>query len=113
MSVHILGDVQGSNIVMASARVANVAGTAAGAPVSTPVKFMNPRPYHNAGSLPDGVMINDELIFRWNVFVTPSQACFATVSDKSTKGFTVTLTPRDNETSIAAGSFEVTVVGDR
>jgi hypothetical protein len=113
MSVHFVSDIQGNSVVMASARVANAAGSAAGVPVSTAVKFMNPPPYHNGGALPDGVLINDQIVFRWNVHVTPSQPCFATVSDKSTKGFSVTLTPRDNETTITAGSFEVTVVGDR
>jgi hypothetical protein len=42
------------------------------------------------------------------VNVTPSQACFATVSNKSITGFTVTLTPLSGVT-LAAGSFDVTV----
>jgi hypothetical protein len=47
------------------------------------------------------------------VVVTPSQACFATVSNKTSAGFNVTLTPASPggvNATLAAGSFDVAVL---
>ena len=45
------------------------------------------------------------------VVVTPSQACFWSVTNKSASGFTVTLTPVNSSTTLAAGTFDFVVVG--
>jgi hypothetical protein len=102
--VHMISDIQGRGAVIAAKRVSHVAAKSAGQSVSTVVKFIHPQ-FAGTGLLPEGL--------SWNVSVTPSQPCFATVSDRSSKGFTVTLHPRNDETAIAKGSFDATVVGDR
>jgi hypothetical protein len=86
-------------IIATAVGVANAAGTGNGngASVSTPVTFTD---QYGNGRLP--------MSLNFVVNVTPSQACFATVSNKSITGFTVTLTPLSGVT-LAAGSFDVTV----
>ena len=84
-------------VVGALAGVANAAGGGAGEAVTTAVSFTDT--YGN-GQLPAA----------YAVAVTPSQACAWSVTGKTTSGFTVTLTPNSNST-IAAGTFDVVVVG--
>jgi hypothetical protein len=54
-----------------------------------------------------GLLPNDGY---YSVLVTPSQNCPPSVSDKSTSGFTVTLTPPSGVT-LAAGTFDCVVLG--
>jgi len=71
--------------------VPSAAGSGAGSPVSTSVTF---------GGLPPTYVVH----------VTPSQACFVSVSNKTVSGFTVVLTPPSGVT-LAAGTFDVMVLG--
>ncbi len=47
---------------------------------------------------------------NYSVMVEASQACFASVSAKTSAGFTVTLTPTLSSVTLAAGTIDVTVV---
>jgi hypothetical protein len=80
-------------IILAQQTVANASGVA-GAAVTTAVAV--------PGGLPT----------PYSVIVTPSQACFVSVTSKTSNGFNVTLTPLYNgaNTAIAAGSFDVVVL---
>jgi hypothetical protein len=82
-------------IVAAQNNVANASG-AAGAAVTTAVSFPK-------GNLPG----------NYTVQINPGQACFAHVTQgsKTSTGFNVVLTPMDGSTAIAAGNFDVLVVG--
>jgi hypothetical protein len=73
--------------------VANAAGGSAGATVSTPISF------------PSG------LPAAYFVDVQPSQACFVTITSKTNTGFNVVLTPMTTGTTLAAGTFDVVVIG--
>ena len=86
------GDIQAygdKTLVGVHLTAANAAG--AGATVATAVSF---------SGLPASYAVN----------VTPSQACFATVSGKTTAGFNVVLTPKDGSTTLSSGTFDVVVV---
>jgi hypothetical protein len=87
----------------AIAGVANPAGSGAGASVTVAVTFTD---QFGNGQLPQGSTPQS-----YSVHVTPSQPCFVTVSNKTTTGFTVTLTPTASGVTLAAGSFDVVVVG--
>jgi hypothetical protein len=79
------------------ANVSNASG-AASTPVTTPVSFTG---LYGAPLLPgNGYAVN----------VTPSQACFVSVTGKTSSGFNVVLTPLSGQ-SIAAGTFSVSVHG--
>lgn len=73
--------------------VANVAGSGAGAAVSTVVTFAEP--------LPD----------TFTVLVQPGQDATWFISNKTVFGFTVTLNPRLAANTLAAGSFDVILLG--
>jgi hypothetical protein len=75
--------------------VANAAG-GAGASVTVPVTFPA-----QLGGLPP----------NYAVLVSPGQACFWSISAKTSTGFIVTLEPTSGSTSIAAGTIDVVVVG--
>jgi cytoskeletal protein RodZ len=79
--------------------VANPAGGSAGASVSVPVTVTD---RFGNGRLPSSL--------HYNVSVTPSQPCFVTVTNKSLNGFSVVLTPKDASTTLAAGTFDVSVL---
>jgi hypothetical protein len=72
--------------------IANAAGGTAGASVTTAVTF---------GGLPPTYMVH----------VTPSQACFVSVTNKTAFGFNVVLTPTGSGVTLAAGTFDVSVLG--
>jgi hypothetical protein len=46
------------------------------------------------------------------VMVTPNQDCMASVTGKTTSGFSVTLTPKTASATIAARNFDVVVLGN-
>ncbi len=46
---------------------------------------------------------------HYSVVVTPSQACFASVTSKTASGFNVVLTPKDGSTTLSSGTFDVVV----
>ncbi len=71
--------------------VANVAGAAAGDTVSTTVNVN--------GNLPADYVVN----------VTPNQAAFVSVTNKTQTSFDVVLTPTVSTATIAAGTFDVTI----
>jgi predicted cobalt transporter CbtA len=54
--------------------------------------------------------LNSELPANYAVHVTPSQPCWVSVTSKTANGFNVVLTPQST-LSIAAGTFDVIVVG--
>jgi hypothetical protein len=70
--------------------VANAAGGSAGAAVTTAVSANLPAAY--------------------TVQVTPSQACFVSVTSKTSSGFSVVLTPTLGSVTLAAGTFDVVVL---
>jgi hypothetical protein len=85
------------HIVAFIASVANASG-APSAAVTTPVSFTG---LYGAPLLPaNGYAVN----------VTPSQPCFVSVTNKTTSGFSVVMTPLSGQ-SIAAGTFSVSVHG--
>jgi hypothetical protein len=84
-------------IVGAAFNTPNASG-ATNTPVSTAVSFTDA---FGNGTLPQGG--------NYCVVVTPSQACFVSVSAKTVSGFNVTLTPTSSSTAIAAGSFDCLV----
>jgi hypothetical protein len=74
--------------------VANAAGGSAGASVTVAVSFASPLPSNYA------------------VFVDSGQVnVVGTVSARTSTGFTVTLTPLVSTVTVAAGSFNVSIVG--
>ncbi len=81
-------------IVGVQSAVANVAGGGAGLAVVTPVSFPN-------GNLPAS----------YAVLITPNQDAVAFVTGKTATGFNVTLNPRLATNTLAAGTFDVLVVG--
>jgi hypothetical protein len=87
-------------VVAAAYNVANASG-GTGAAVTTAVSFTdqfgNPTLPGDAGQ------------GRYTVTVTPSQACFVSVTGKTSSGFNVVLTPTLSSTSIAAGTFDILV----
>jgi hypothetical protein len=98
--VHIVDQIDGSAFLFTDKviaglqlAVANAAGGSAGTPVSTSVSFP-------AGSLPPNYMVH----------VTPSQAAMVSVTNKTSSGFNVVLTPLATVT-LAAGTFDAMVVG--
>jgi hypothetical protein len=81
--------------------IANAAGSA-GATVSTAVSFVD---RYGTGLLPAGGL--------YVVQVMPSQACYISVNSKTSSGFNVVLIPSAPggvNASIAAGTFDVTVI---
>jgi len=97
-SVHRLVDNQSMPIIIGSVfNVANAAGSGAGAAVTTAVCFTD---RYGTGLLPPS----------YSVHVTPSQAAFVTITDKTSSGFNVVLTPSASGVTLAAGAFELTVV---
>jgi hypothetical protein len=97
-SVLHLADSNGSTHVVAFIpAVANASG-APSAAVTTPVTFTG---LYGATVLPsNGFAVN----------VTASQPCFVSVTNKTSSGFNVVLTPLSGQ-SIAAGTFSVSVHG--
>lgn len=96
---HIVTDTQARNLTIASQiGVPNAAGGSAGASVSTPVSFTD---QYGNGLLPA----------VYTVHVMPNQTCFATIAGRSATGFNVVLTPTSGSVTLAAGTFDATVVG--
>ena len=98
--VHTLAIVGGSTnarqdklVAALKGNVANVIGAGAGLSVVTAVAFAN--------ELPTG----------YTVQVTPNQDAVAFVTNKTSTGFDVTLSPRLAANTLAAGTFDVTVLG--
>lgn len=86
-------------IVAASAGIANVAGSGAGASVTTAITFTNS--YGN-GRLPGSYAVQ----------ITPNTiGVTVAVSGKTTSGFNVVLAPAIATATLAAGTFDVLVVG--
>jgi hypothetical protein len=84
--------------------IANAAGSGAGASVSVAISSFVDQ--YGTGQLPSGNGVQS-----YSVQVTPNQACFVSVTNKTTSGFTVTLTPTGSGVTLAAGTFDVVVVG--
>ena len=82
--------------VAAASNIPNAAGSGS-SPVSVSVSFTDP---YGVGTLPANG--------AYSVTVTASQACAVSVTNKSTTGFTVTLTPLSSG-SIASGVFDCLV----
>lgn len=80
-------------IVGVQMNVANLAGGSAGTAVTTAVVFA------------------EELPANYAVYVTPNQDATAYVSGKTSSGFNVVITPRLAASTLAAGTFDVMVVG--
>jgi hypothetical protein len=72
--------------------IVNAAGGSAGASVTTAVAFGEPLPVN------------------YSVSVTPSQACFDAVTNKTQNGFNVVLTPTLSSVTLGAGTFDVIVL---
>jgi hypothetical protein len=87
-------------VVAAIFNVANAAGSGAGNPVTITVSNLVDQ-YGN-GMLPASG--------AYCVIASPSQACMASITTKTTSGFTLTLTPPSGVT-LAAGTFDVLVHG--
>jgi hypothetical protein len=79
---------------------ANAAGSGAGSSVSTPVSFTDK---FRSPLLPQAL--------NYIVTVSPSQPAFVVITNKTTSGFTVVLTPKDSSTTLSAGSFDLVVLG--
>jgi hypothetical protein len=92
--LHILTDNQAAQTYVATQLgIANGAGSGAGASVTVPVTFPYP-------GLPA----------EYCVMVTPSQPCFFGVTNKTSNGFSVVLTPQDSLTTLSAGTFDIAVL---
>jgi hypothetical protein len=76
--------------------IANATGGGAGQAVTTAVQFVD---RYGTGLLPA----------QYVVSVTASQSAFATVTNKSSNGFNVVLTPPSGVT-LAAGTFDLVVI---
>jgi|SRR5580693_3399663 hypothetical protein len=81
-------------VVAALSNIANAAGSGSAA-VTVAVSCVD---QYNVGQLPAA----------YTVTVTPSQACFVSVTSKTASGFNVVLTPLSGN-NIAAGSIDVLV----
>jgi hypothetical protein len=100
MDFHRLGTPHGEIVVFGKRLgVANVGGGGAGASVSTSVQFTDK---YQQPQLPQSL--------AYIVTVSPSQPCVATITNKSSSGFNVVLTPLNNAT-LSAGSFDLMVMG--
>ncbi len=86
------------NTFAALANVANGAGAGEGDTVTVAVTFED---QYGNGLLPS----------NYAVSVLPSQAAFTSVSDKTTSGFNVVLSPAAPGDTLAAGCFDVIVFG--
>ena len=95
---HLVGAVGYTPAVASLYNIANAAGSGAGSAVTITITDLVDQ-YGN-GQLPGNG--------AYTVSVTPSQACFASVSGKTTSGFTVTLTPPSGVT-LAAGTVDILV----
>jgi|CXWL01.1.fsa_nt_gi hypothetical protein len=98
-NVHTVGIITGSNnsaddqlLVGVQSGVANGAG-GAGAVVATVVTF------------------SKELPAKYAVVVTPSQDAMHYITARTSTGFTVNLAPHLSASSLAAGTFDVVVLG--
>ncbi len=80
-------------ILGVQANVANAVGGGAGAAVTTAVTF------------------SEQLPANYAVFVTPNQDATAYVTSKTSTGFNVVLEPRLAANTLAAGTFDVLVIG--
>jgi hypothetical protein len=101
---HLITDNQARNFAIASQLgVTNAAGGSAGSSVSTPVSFTD--------QFGNGLLPGDAGQGRYVVLVAPSQDCFVTSTGKTSTGFNVVLTPTSGSVTLAAGTFDVTVVG--
>jgi hypothetical protein len=99
MTFHQLADNQSVPAIAATAvGIANAAGSGAGSAVTTAVSFKD---QWSQPLLPASL--------NYAVVVTPSQACFASVTNKTPSGFNVVLTPVTSATTLAAGSFDAVV----
>jgi hypothetical protein len=79
--------------------VPNAAGSGAGASVTVAVSFTD---QYGTSQLPVGNGAQN-----YSVQITPSQNCFIAITNKTSTGFNVALTP----TTLGAGTFDVVVVG--
>jgi hypothetical protein len=93
----ISADGNAQMIYAARANVANAAGGSAGTAVTTALTFVDE---YGVGVLPA----------EYAVVVTPSQACFATVTNKTTSGFNVVLAPTGSGITLAGGTFDALVM---
>ena len=102
LGLHRITSNQARAIVLAShTGIANAAGGSAGASVTTTISSFVDQ--YGVGESPA----------NYAVQVTPSQAC-AVLTGKTTNGFSVTLTPLapgGANATLAAGSFDVVIVG--
>jgi hypothetical protein len=102
--IKIMHDHMGRRAVIARLiGISNAAGSGAGNAVSTVVTL-------NQKSSDGTTPLWPSDVSAYNVFVTPSQACFATVSKMTANSFTVVLTPATSGTTLSAGSFDCLVV---
>jgi hypothetical protein len=96
---HFLTDNLARNLVIGTLiGVANSAGGSAGAAVTTAVTFTDQ-------------FSNGQLPANYTAYVMPSQSCLATINGRTASGFNVVLTPCPATATLAAGTFDVTVVG--
>jgi hypothetical protein len=101
MEFHRLTSNHGEPIVFGKKfGTANAAGSGAGAAVSTSVSFVDK---YGSALLPQSL--------SYIVNVSPSQPAFVTITNKLQSGFNVVLTPKDSSTTLAAGTFDLTVIG--
>jgi hypothetical protein len=80
--------------------VANAGGSGAGSSVTTAITFPTPMSY------PNGFPVGNYL-----VQVQPSQGCLVAVTAKTQAGFNVVMTPSPATSTLAAGTFDVAVLG--
>jgi hypothetical protein len=90
-------------VLVALAGVANAAGSGAGASVTVPIAFTD---QYGTGLLPSGNGTQN-----YSVQITPSQACLVAITNKTSSGFNVVLTPTSSGATLAVGTFDVVVVG--
>ena len=83
----------------AATNIANAAGSGAGA-VTTAVSFPTPMAY------PNGFPTSNYV-----VQITPNQFCVASVTGKTQAGFNVVLSPVPITATLAAGTFDICVLG--
>jgi hypothetical protein len=86
-------------VTFCQTNVANGAGGGAGAAVTTSVTF--PTGFTYPAGFPTG---------NYAVQVTPNQSCTASVTAKTQAGFNVVLTPVPSTATLAAGTFDLTVI---
>lgn len=80
--------------------VANAAGSGAGSAVTVAIAFPTPMAY------PAGFPSSN-----YCVQVQPNQACLVAVTSKTQAGFNVVLTPSPATATLAAGTFDLCVIG--